>query len=107
MKRTLALVIGMLICASLASGGEDRYTFKVHNDNAQRITQLLTSEDGKKYLKFDIGKGIDVDETVTLNWDKSTNKSGCHWYIKAVYADKSVGEAVQFNFCEADLVISF
>ena len=52
-------------------------------------------------------KGIDVDETVTLNWDKSTNKAGCEWYIKAVYADKSVGEPVRFNFCEEDLVIEF
>ena len=92
---------------SAGSADEDQYTFKVHNENVQRITQLLTSEDGKDYLKFDIGKGIDVGETVTLNWDKSTNKSGCHWYIKAVYADKSVGEAVKFDFCEEDLVISF
>ena len=86
---------------------DDQYTFKVKNANVQRITKLLTSEDGKKYLEFDIGKGIDVDEIVTLNWDKSTNKSGCEWYLKAVYADKSVGEAVRFNFCEEDLIIEF
>jgi hypothetical protein len=86
---------------------EDQYTFKVKNANVQRITKLLTSEDGKKYLEFDIGKGIDVGQIVTLNWDKSTNKSGCEWYLKAVYADKSVGEAVQFNFCEEDLIIEF
>ena len=92
---------------SAGSADEDQYAFKVKNANVQKITKLLASEDGKKYLDFDIGKGIDVDETVTLNWDKSTNKSGCHWYIKAVYADKSVGEAVQFNFCEEDLVIEF
>lgn len=42
-----------------------------------------------------------------LNWDKSTNKLGCKWYLKAVYADKSVGEAVRFDFCEEDLVIDF
>lgn len=86
---------------------DDQYAFKVKNANVQRITKLLASEDGKKYLDFDIGKGIDVDEIVTLNWDKSTNKSGCEWYLKAVYADKSVGEAVQFNFCEEDLIIEF
>lgn len=38
---------------------------------------------------------------------KSTNKMGCDWYIKAVYADKSVSEAVKFDFCEEDLLISF
>ena len=86
---------------------DDQYTFKVKNANVQRITKILTSEDGKKYLEFDIGKGIDVGEIVTLNWDKSTNQSSCEWYLKAVYADKSVGEAVQFNFCEEDLIIQF
>lgn len=86
---------------------DDRYAFKVKNANVQRITKLLTSEDGKKYLEFDIGKGIDVGEIVTLKWDKSTNKSACEWYLKAVYADKSVGEPVQFNFCEEDLIIEF
>jgi hypothetical protein len=89
------------------SADDDQYTFKVHNGNVQRITKLLASEDGKDYVKFDIGKGIDVGETVKLNWDKSTNKSDCKWYIKAVYADKSVGEAVKFDFCEEDLVIDF
>jgi hypothetical protein len=92
---------------SAGSADDDQYTFKVKNANVQRITGLLTSEDDTKYIKFDIGKGIDVGEIVTLNWDKSTNKSGCEWYIKAVYADKSVGEAVQFNFCEEDLIIQF
>ena len=91
----------------LKAADDDQYTFKVKNANVQRITGLLTSEDGKKYLAFDIGKGIDVGEIVTLNWDKSTNKSGCEWFLKAVYADKSVGEAVQFNFCHEDLIIQF
>jgi hypothetical protein len=86
---------------------EAEYTFKVKNENVQRITKLLASEDGKKYLDFDIGKGIDVGETMTLKWDKSTNKTGCKWYLKAVYADKSVGEAVKFDFCQEDLLISF
>ncbi|MEY2510536.1 MAG: hypothetical protein QOE26_1299 [Verrucomicrobiota bacterium] len=76
-------------------------------DNVQKITKLLASEDGKTYLDFDIGKGIDVGQTMTLHWDKSTNKSGCEWYLKAVYADKSVGEAVKFDFCAEDLLISF
>ena len=84
-----------------------QYTFKVKNENVQRITKLLASEDGKNYLDFDIGKGIDVGETKTIAWDKSTNKMGCEWYLKAVYADKSVGEAVKFDFCEEDLLISF
>lgn len=93
-------------------GSEDstddaQYTFKVHNANVQRINKLLASEDGENFVPFDIGKGVDVGETMTINWDKSTNKAGCKWFIKAVYADKSVGEAVEFDFCEEDLVIEF
>ncbi|MEY2550280.1 MAG: hypothetical protein QOG12_424 [Verrucomicrobiota bacterium] len=93
--------------ADTADADDAQYTFKVKNENVQRITKLLASEDGKKYLDFDIGKGIDVGETKTIAWDKSTNKMGCDWYIKAVYADKSVGEAVKFDFCEKDVLISF
>jgi hypothetical protein len=34
-----------------AADDEDaQYTFKVKNDNVQRITKLLASEDGKTYL---------------------------------------------------------
>ncbi|MEY2502466.1 MAG: hypothetical protein QOI07_2800 [Verrucomicrobiota bacterium] len=90
-----------------ADADDAQYTFKVKNENVQRITKLLASEDGKKYLDFDIRKGIDIGETKTIAWDKSTNKMGCDWYIKAVYADKSVGEAVKFDFCEKDVLISF
>jgi hypothetical protein len=90
------------------SADDAQYTFTVHNNNVQRITKLLASEDGKDYLKFDIGnEGIDVGESMKLNWDKATNKTGCEWYLKAVYADKSVGEAVKFDFCQEDLVIDF
>jgi len=105
----IALVLGSFTAPArqVNAADDDQYTFKVKNANVQRITKLLASEDGKKYLDFDIGKGIDVGEIVTLNWDKSTNKSGCEWYLKAVYADKSVGEAVKFNFCEEDLIIQF
>ncbi|MDP9097676.1 MAG: hypothetical protein M3N48_01595, partial [Verrucomicrobiota bacterium] len=49
-----------------ADDDDAQYTFKVKNENVQRITKLLASEDGKKYLDFDIGKGIDVGETMTL-----------------------------------------
>ena len=92
---------------SADSADDAQYSFKVHNGNVQRITKLLVSEDGKDYGRFDIGDGIEVGETVTLNWDKSTNKSGCKWWIKAVYADKSVGDAVKFDFCEEGLIIDF
>ena len=91
----------------LNAADDDQYTFKVHNASKERITKLLASEDGKDYVKFDIGKGIDFGETVTLNWDKSTNKSDCKWYIKAVYADDTISKPGKFDFCEDDLVLDF
>ena len=44
---------------SADAADDDQYTFKVHNGNVQRITKLLASEDGKNYINFDIGKGIE------------------------------------------------
>ena len=86
---------------------DDQYTFEVHNVNKEKIVRLLASEDGKEYAKFDIGKGIEPGETVTLNWNKSTNNSNCEWFIKAVYADDTMSEPAEVDFCQEDLVIDF
>lgn len=87
---------------------EDEYSFKVHNTTKDKITKLLASEDGEKYGSFDVGKkGIGPGETVTLKWDKSTNKSDCKWYIKAVFEDDSETPAKKFDFCEEDLELDF
>jgi hypothetical protein len=87
---------------------EDEYTFKVHNTTKDTIKKLLASEDGKNYGSFDVGRaGIGPGETMTLKWDKSTNKSSCNWYIKAVFDDGSETEAKKFDFCEEDLELEF
>jgi hypothetical protein len=85
----------------------DEYSFKVHNTTKDRIKKILVSEDGEKYGLFDIGKGIPAGETVTLKWDKSTNKSDCEWLIKAVFADGSETPPKKFDFCEEDLELDF
>jgi hypothetical protein len=103
----LVLISFTMPAQHVNAADDDQYSFKVHNAYKERITKLLASEDGKDYVKFDIGKGIGSGETVTLNWDKSTNKSHCNWYIKAVYADDTKSEAVTFDFCEDDLVLDF
>lgn len=104
----VALVF-ILICIPMRNAGaEDEYTFKVHNTTKDKITKLLASEDGEKYGSFDVGRaGIEPGQTMTLSWDKSTNKSSCNWYIKAVFDDGSETPAKKFDFCEEDLELEF
>ena len=83
------------------------YSFKVHNTTKQTIKKLLASEDGKTYGFFEIGKGIKPGETVTLEWDKSTDKEDCKQWFKAVFDDNEESEPVQFDFCEDDLTLEF
>jgi hypothetical protein len=90
-----------------ATAADEEYSFKVHNTTKDKITKLLASEDGKSYGYFDIGKGIEPDETATLKWDRKTNDSGCKWYFKAVFEDGDESAAKKFDFCEEDLELDF
>ena len=102
---TTKFTIGSSKDEESAEGG---YAFIVHNTTKDRITKLLASEDGEKYGTFDVGRaGIKPGQTVTLNWDKSTNDSNCEWFIKAVFDDGSETPAKKFNFCEEDLELDF
>src|SRR3978361_2343334 len=106
-------VIGALSPAWLASpvrravAKDDQYSFKVHNTTKEKITKLFASEDGKDYGFFDIGEGIAPGKTITLNWDKKTNDSGCKWFFKAEYSDGEESDPVKFDFCEEDLELEF
>jgi hypothetical protein len=94
--------------ASESSAADDgQYSFKVHNTTKEKIVKLLASEDGKEYGDFDIGAGIGAGKTITLNWDKKTNGSGCEWYFKAEFADGTETPEVKFDFCEEDLELEF
>ena len=91
-----------------AAGADDQYSFKVTNTTEDKIVKMLASEDGKSYGNFELSReGIAPGKTVKLNWDKSTNKKGCNWYLKAVFEDGSETEAKKFDFCEEDLEIEF
>ena len=103
---TVALIAGPLRHAS-ASDDEGGYSFTVKNTTKDKITKLLASEDGKTYGTFDVGAGIAPGKTMTLEWDKSTDGSGCEWYFKAVFADGEESEAKKFDFCEDDLELEF
>ncbi len=104
-----ACVCALLSVASapLLRAEEGSYSFKVHNTTEEKITSLLASEDGKTYRKFDVGEGIEPGDTMTLAWDKSTDKSGCQWFFKAVYEGGDESEPAEFNFCEEDLTLEF
>ncbi len=103
----LALPLLSLATPKQATAADDQYSFKVHNTTKEKITKLLASEDGKKYGFFDIGEGIDAGDTVTLNWSKSTNDSGCKWFFKAEFTDGEESKPVKFDFCEDDLELEF
>ena len=83
------------------------YKFKVHNNTKQAIKKIKVSDDGKKWGYFDIGDGIAAGATEELVWDKSTDNGACEWKFKAVFADNEESEAVEFNFCEKNLIIEF
>lgn len=115
--KTFSKVVAVLALAAAfiavplrnAAGSEDEggYSFSVKNTTKVKITKLLASEDGKTYGNFDIGGGIAPGKSMTLQWDKSTDGSGCEWHFKAVFADGDESESKKFDFCEDDLELEF
>lgn len=109
-KLAKAVVFAMVLTlasfnASFAHVAE--YKFKVHNNTRQDIKKILVSEDGKKWGYFDIGEGIEAGATEELVWDKSTDNGYCEWYFKAVFANGEESEAIEFDFCEKNLILEF
>ena len=84
-----------------------KYKFKVHNNTKHRIVSLVASESGEEAGEFDVGNGIGPGESMTLEWDRSTDESNCEWAFSAVYEDGTYSEPVMINFCEDDLELVF
>lgn len=108
----LACTALVLVSFVVSSGYAHRartpaYTFTVRNKSEMVILALLTSEKGKKWGKFDIGPGLDPGRSVKLEWDESTDNSGCEWWIKAVYDNGNLSLPGKFDFCKENLVIEF
>ncbi len=106
-KATLLAAAVLIVSASASWAGDDEYSFKVENKTGTKIVKILVSEKGKEWGYFDIGSGIPSGGSETLVWAKSTNGTGCKWFFKAVFSDKSESEAVKFDFCEDDLELVF
>jgi hypothetical protein len=100
----LCVIVLAGICAPLVHA---QFKFKVHNNTKRTIVSLLASEQGEEPGEFDIGAGIKPGETVTLEWDKSTDESNCEWAFSAVYDDGTYSEPVMIDFCEDDLELVF
>ncbi len=105
-KMISKIMLGVLVVGVTALSAEE-YSFTVENSTKTKITQVLVSEDGKTWGKFDIGQGIKPHETVTLIWDESTNDEDCKQHVKAVWSDRSESESAIFDFCEDNLELVF
>jgi hypothetical protein len=92
------LTISLLGTMSTASA--EQWYFYVKNDSSQAITGLLTSEDGSKWGRFNLGAGIGSGKKVKLVWNSSTNDQDCKQYVKAVFADGSEFKTTKIDFCE-------
>ena len=104
------LMLGLavvLMSGTLSFAKTFDYKFKVHNNTKETITKLLVSEDGDTYGFFDIGDGIEPDETETIVWDKSAHGESCHQWFKAVWESGKEGKPVKFDFCEKGLTLEF
>lgn len=96
----------MLSLAPVAAQAEE-YKFKITNNTNQTITKVLVSEDGEDFGFFNIGKGIKAGQTAELVWAQHTNDGECEQWFKAVFANGEESEAVQFDFCEAEVALEF
>jgi hypothetical protein len=81
--------------------------FKVHNNTKRTIVGLVASESGEEAGEFDVGDGIGPGQTMTLEWDRSTDDSSCEWAFSAVYDDGTYSEPVLIDFCEDNLELVF
>ena len=114
LRKTLLLACAALVLMSFAlSPGyahkpqNTGYTFTVRNKSRMVILALLTSEKGTRWGTFDIGEGLDPANSVKLEWDESTDNTGCEWWIKAVYDNGNLSAPAKFDFCKENLVIEF
>jgi hypothetical protein len=104
--RLLAVAL-VLMSFAVSQARTPEYRFKIHNNTNHTITKVLVSEDGKTWGQFDIGDGITAGATEEMVWAKSTDNGYCEWQFKAVFDNGEESEAVEFNFCEKNLVLEF
>ena len=93
---TLGL-LAIQILPALAS----EYTFTVTNNTSAPIREVFVSEDGENWGYFDLGgTSIPPRGTVELEWNESTNNSGCDWWLQVTFSNGEESDAVEFDFCD-------
>ena len=100
-------IIALAALIASPMGHADEFTFDVVNDSEYRLIRLQASEDGRNWLDFDIGRGIDSGNTMTLVWDESTYGAGCHWSLRARFASNTWSTVARYDFCDPNLEITF
>jgi hypothetical protein len=100
-----AVVLPRLGIAADEEGKE--YSFILHNTTQEKITELMVSEDGEKWGRFDIGDGLKPGQSAKFTWDKSTNNEACEQYVKAEFEDGSQSNPVKHDFCKEGLELGF
>ena len=105
--KALFISTALLGGAIQVQAADSEFSFTVHNSTEFTIKQILVSEDGKSWGKFDIGSGIAAGDNVDLVWDASTNTEECKQLVKAVFSDGEESEPAKFDFCEEGLEIEF
>ena len=96
-----------VVLPRLAVAEDNEYSFILHNTTQEKITALMVSEDGEKWGKFDIGKGLEPGDSAKLVWDKSTDSQSCSQFVKAEFEDGSESKPVKHDFCKEGLELGF
>lgn len=102
--RTILFAVLALFAASAAA---ESYQFTVTNNSDTDIVRIEVSEDDERWERFDIGSGIDSEDSAVLEWDASTNSRGCEWRFRATFRGGFVAYSDWVDFCEDDVVIEF
>jgi hypothetical protein len=101
----------IMLFAALAlfavSAAAENYSFTVTNNSDTDIVKIEVSENDKRWLPFDIGRGIRAEDSAVLVWDSSTDNSDCEWRFRATFRGGFVAYSDWVDFCEDDVEIEF
>ena len=108
--KTILLALALsatVVLPRLAVAEDNEYSFVLHNTTKEKITALMVSEDGEKWGKFDIGKGLEPGESAKLVWDKASHNQECEQFVKCEFEDGSESKPVKHDFCKEGLELGF